>query len=93
VILSGEESGIVSRVGVFMKSLKTGPCDLRNQASLELIKLSGDLGEASESSLRIKGEFHDSESARDCFLGDGVSQEDDEDEESIDSLEVLVSLR
>ena len=30
---------------------------------------------------------------RDCFLGDGVSQEDDEDEESIETREDLVSLR
>ena len=29
---------------------------------------------------------------KDRFLGDGVSQEDDEDEESLDSKEVLVCL-
>lgn len=91
--MSGEESGIVSRVGAFMKRLKTGPCDLRDQASQESDKLAGDLRQASESSLRIKGELHDSESLRDSFLGDGVSQEEDEDEESMDFLEVLVSLR
>ena len=91
--MSGEESGVVSRVGAFIKRLKTGPCDLRDQASQELDELTGELWEASESSLCIiKGELHDSESVRDSFLGDGVSQDDDEDEESIDSLEDLISL-
>lgn len=70
-----------------MKSLKTGPLELRDQVSQEF------MGEISESSLRIKGELYDSESVRDCFLGDGVSQEDVEEEESIDFREVLVSLR
>ena len=41
-----------------------------------------------ESSTRTKG----SKLVRDRFLGDGVSQEDVEDEESIDSKEVLVRL-
>ena len=88
--MSGEEeSGIISRVGGFIKSLMIGPFDLRGQASQELNKLTGDVGEGSESSLRIKGELHDSESVRDSFLGDGVSQEDAEEKESIDSRGVL----
>lgn len=91
--MSGEESEIISRVGDFMKSLKMGPWDLRDRASQGLIELTGDVGEACGSSPRIKGELHDSESVRDCFLGDGVSQEDVEDEESIDSREVLVCIR
>ena len=76
-----------------MKSLKTRSLDLRDQASQGLIKLTGDVWETSESSLRIKSELHNSESVSDCFLGDGVSQEDVEDEESIDTREVLVCLR
>lgn len=41
-----------------------------------------------ELSTRMKG----SKPVKDRFLGDGVSQEDDEDEESLDSKEVLVCL-
>ena len=90
-ILSGdEEPGIISKVGSLMESL----IDLRALVSQELIKLKGDVGEVSESSLLIKGELNDSVSVRDCFLGDCASQDDDdEDEESVDPLEVLICLR
>ena len=91
--MSGEESGVVSGVGVFMKSLKTGPCDLPDQVSQELLTRDVEEASESESSLRINGKLHVSESVRDCFLGDDVSQDDVEDEESIDSREVLVGLR
>jgi hypothetical protein len=95
-VWSGDgELGIISRVGGFMKSLIIGPLDLQGQTSRESIKLTEDVEEDRELSLQIKGELHDSEPARDRFLGDGVdgvSQEDVEDEELIDSREVLVCL-
>ena len=67
-----------------MKSFITGPFDLQGKASQELIKLTEDVEEARESSLRIKGELLDTEPLGDRLLGD-VSNDDIEDDESIDS--------
>lgn len=85
------ESEIFSRVGAFMKSFITGPSDLWGQVSQELTELTEDVEEAHELSLRIKDKLHVSEPLGDRFLGDGggVSQDDAEEEELIDSREVL----